>query len=95
MRGNPALRFKATSQTPILSICLSKLLDPDGQNHLPLDLFLALLLSKLWHSTREGSARTRNPPLGFPRESLRGGGWWTFPARGDPICPHTPGTNIG
>ena len=30
----------------------------------------------------------------IPQESLRGGGWWTFPAGGDPISPHTPGTEI-
>ena len=37
---------------------------------------------------------TKNPPLRFPRGSLRGGGWWTFPAGEDPISPHTPGTKI-
>lgn len=96
--GNPKLWFKETSQIPIPSTCLYKLLDPESQDHSGRDPFLALLMSKQCHSTREGATWTsldQKPTPQAPQGNPEGGQAVVFPTGGNPIFPHTLCTNLG
>lgn len=81
---------KETSQIPIPSTCLSKLLDPEGQDHSGRDPFLALLMSKKCHSTREGATWTsldQKPTAQAPQGNPEGGQAVVFPHRREPYLP--------